>query len=463
MRTPTLLRVLAVVAFAGQSAATRKIRILNQCSYSVWPAVSPFADQKEAYADTRGWEMKAGESKTITVSDTFTGRIWGRHACVAQSDSTVVCVTSSCSDNLLECGDGELGVGTALELRLGYSQNGQYDVIDLMNGAGWSMPVAVKPEADNCDPISCTPDLDSCPDDKMKLQDSYGEILGCMSSCYAGIGDSAVQCCSGDYAKAESCTPDLIQYYDYFKSSSCKNAYAYFEDSRQGSDQVQFLCSSSGNPGFTFAFCPNGDGGSSSGTASGTATGTSDADATSAGQPTGTAVQSADDVPALTSSLSIIISGPASSSASSTSGSNSTSVASAASSSASKTNSGSSDTSAAMDSDSSSTSTGDGEGLSSTMLWAIGAGAVIIVIVVAATIGFVVHRSHQQRAAAAASAGAAAPMMQAAGAGRNPAQTRSTPSRTSSRTQRPLLSESDASRSDSEPSSSDDACAGEAG
>lgn len=196
---------------------------MNQCTYDVWPVAVPFGEQKQEYSDDRGWEAKAGSTKAITVPSDWIGRIWGRHGCVPGADgSTVACVTGACLDNALQCADNELGGGaTSAEIRLQSQQSGQYDLYGLTNGGGWGVPIGIKPQAKGCDAVSCTPTLATCPDDKLKLQDSYGNVLGCNSACYGGIGDSNVQCCKGDYENAASCTPDLIEYYAYFKQGAC--------------------------------------------------------------------------------------------------------------------------------------------------------------------------------------------------------------------------------------------------
>lgn len=203
------------------------------------------------------------------------------------------------------------GGATSVEFRLRTAQNGEYDVYDLNNGGGWGVPVGVKPAGKNCDSIVCTPTLATCPDPKLALKDSYGQILGCASACYGGIGNSDQQCCNGAFAEAAKCTPDLIQFYSYFKEP-CRHAYAYYQDSRQGSPTVNYLCKAEDDPGFTVTFCPEGDG--DSGPKGGAATGNSkkakstggeaakgtSIDAGKIGEPTGTAaVTQPPDIPAI--------------------------------------------------------------------------------------------------------------------------------------------------------------------
>ncbi|GAA5891030.1 hypothetical protein JCM6882_006394 [Rhodosporidiobolus microsporus] len=473
MHSLTTSAAIAAVAFAGLSSAARTVKIENRCSTKVWPAVSPFANQQEAYGDSRGWEMTPGSQKSITVPNTFTGRIWGRQGCVGQGDGTLVCVTGACPNNALECEDGALGTGTNLDLRLSTNNNGQYDWFMLTNGGGWSMPVSIKPEGPGCQSVSCTPDLDACPDDKLKLQDSYGATLGCMSSCYAGIGDTAVQCCSGDYQNAKSCTPDLIEYYSYFKSKACEHAYAYFQDSRSGQPTVDYLCPSDGDPGYVFTFCPDGDGKAEETTAAKTKTGDAEETGTAAGadgdktatedsQPTGTGGgNQPTDVPAITSAASLNATAAETSqggSAASTGLSDSSFSANGTATSSAASSSGTSE-SATADEDTEAAD-GETEGLTTTQLyWIAGVGAVIAIVAIGLVV-FCVKRRNQQQAQAAQQAAdveqrAATQPMAQAGTGRNPAQYAPVRSR-SNRSQTALLSDSDQHTESDAPTSSDD-------
>ncbi|GAA6036632.1 hypothetical protein JCM8097_001262 [Rhodosporidiobolus ruineniae] len=459
---------LAAVALATLSSATRIIKIVNSCSYDVYPAVSPFKGLDDPYNDSTGWQQSSGSSKTITVPSTFQGRIWGRHGCVAQSDGTVVCVVGSCNGHALECGEAELGTGTALELRLQDATNGQYDVINLQNGAGWSMPVSVKPEANNCDEISCTPTLSTCPDDKLKLQDSYGAILGCKSACYGGIGDSNVQCCSGDYASAKACTSDKIQYFDYFHSA-CPTSMSYFEDYPSSGDTTQYNCLAGEDNGFTFTFCPDGDGdsnpsGSAASSGSGAKSGagtsaTSGGDNTDTGgaMPTGTAGNTQPSgVNALTASLSVNATATSSQASSAAASSALSAVATSASAAHSASTPSASASSSSSDDSSSSSS-----GMSNTMLYGIGGGVGAVAIIAVIIIGVCVHRRNQREAAQTANVEAA--QAQAASASRAQPAARATTqgymavSRSgSNRSRSALLSQSEHDDSDATGSSEDE-------
>ena len=110
--------------------------------------------------------------------------------------------------------------------------------------------MAITLSASDCHTASCPTDLNpNCPAELQQLG-ADGSVVGCKSACYANLdgnqyvslytltldvllnpyvrADSA-NCCSGSHNTAETCPPDGVQYYDYFKNA-CKNSYVYAYD-----------------------------------------------------------------------------------------------------------------------------------------------------------------------------------------------------------------------------------------
>ncbi|BGP21463.1 thaumatin, pathogenesis-related protein [Rhodotorula toruloides] len=483
MRTLLTFAGLAVGLLGGSSLAARTIEIQNACSYTVFPAISSLGGGKQAYDGEHGWESPSGSTKNISVPNAWTGRVWGRHGCVKLGDgATVNCVTGGCVGNKLQCGDDELGgAATSAEFRLQSQANGQVDMYDLQNGGGWGVPIGIKPLESGCDAVSCTPTLSTCPDPRLMLKDSYGQILGCNSACYAGIGDSNIQCCKGDYASPQTCTPDKIQFYSYFKAG-CKNAYAYFQDSSSNGDETGFVCKGNGNSGFAVIFCPEGDGDSAGGKAGKTAKASSpdggetrSGDATRTNNPGQATVTN--DLSASQPASASISTSPASaestdsvaSDSSTASGSASGAVTTAVSTSAGATAAtdsspaGSAPLDQANASSSADASTSSPTSLSKPVIFAIGGGIVLIAVIGVVLVCVISRRKNRQDAATAQ--GAPAPTQgrstkkpppgsdeeaTAADINRNPAQGYNAlghPSRR--RDQRALLSSASESESDS--------------
>ncbi|GAA5870193.1 hypothetical protein JCM16303_001920 [Sporobolomyces ruberrimus] len=380
---PTTSYLFLTAVLIRRGFAQRTIVVENRCDYPVWPAISAFPDNPEPYTGEPGWEAEPGKKHSVTVPSSWSGRIWGRRGCMTDPKGLLVCVAGGCA-NGLDCGESVLGESTALELRLKSSTNGQYDVFDLMNGGGWSIPTRVKPQAKTCSSVECIPDLDGCPLEEMKLKDSYGVVLGCSSTCFAHVGDQNVQCCIGEFGDPAICTPDKISYYDYFKTP-CKNSYAYFAS-------FIFAQHAEGEPGFTLTFCPDGDSGKSNSTATSDSGSTKSTATQSDGEPTGTGQALPSNIPALTSAMSVEgptsanSTGSASESAGSSIASSTTSAASA-SSSASSTSEDEETTAESSESTSESTSATDGEILGlKTPVFAGVVGGILVVGILAVVI-----------------------------------------------------------------------------
>ena len=114
--------------------------------------------------------------------------------------------------------------------------------------------MAITLSASDCHTASCPADLNpNCPAELQQLG-ADGSVVGCKSACYANLdgnqyvflptltfnavpspsarADSA-NCCSGSHNTADTCPPDGVQYYDYFKDS-CEDSYVYAYDESSG-------------------------------------------------------------------------------------------------------------------------------------------------------------------------------------------------------------------------------------
>lgn len=70
-----ILAALAAASVTAAPPAARKVRVVNKCSYDIYPAVAPFRDLAEPYMGERGWHAAPETSKDISVPGTFLGRI----------------------------------------------------------------------------------------------------------------------------------------------------------------------------------------------------------------------------------------------------------------------------------------------------------------------------------------------------------------------------------------------------
>ncbi|GAA5840328.1 hypothetical protein JCM5353_002785 [Sporobolomyces roseus] len=93
----------------GAYAKNRVITVVNNCDYTVWPAifksVGPMPKQKT------GWEAKPGSKVGFEVEESWGGRVWGRTGCDFTKDvpDYQMCETGGCNGGL-EC-DPDTGTG----------------------------------------------------------------------------------------------------------------------------------------------------------------------------------------------------------------------------------------------------------------------------------------------------------------------------------------------------------------
>ncbi|GAA5998486.1 thaumatin family protein [Rhodotorula paludigena] len=214
---------LPAIALAG----TRKFRVKNECAFTVWPAVTNYDDGAKnywIYKGLHGWEAKPGHQEEFEVESPWNGRIWARRECRFDESGKGSCTTGDCTGEL-ECADQEIGDVNVGEWNL--DSWGGMDFWDISCVPGWTLPMSIVPDGE-CDPLSCTKDVNAaCPDDRMKLKDADGNVIGCLSACMAKINaeEPSMNCCSGTYNSMEACAPpSQVDFYDTLKPL-CENAY----------------------------------------------------------------------------------------------------------------------------------------------------------------------------------------------------------------------------------------------
>ena len=66
-------------------SGTVPLRITNQCSEVIYPGIGT---QAATGPSTQGFELRQGESKDLTVSGDWQGRVWGRTNCTFNAEGT---------------------------------------------------------------------------------------------------------------------------------------------------------------------------------------------------------------------------------------------------------------------------------------------------------------------------------------------------------------------------------------
>ncbi|KAK9285469.1 hypothetical protein L1049_024663 [Liquidambar formosana] len=224
-------------------ALSASFTIINKCSYPVWPGILSNAGTPQL--STTGFTLQSGESNTLSVPVSWSGRLWGRTRCTSDPTGKFTCQTGDCGSATLECaGGGAAPPATLAEFTLNGADGLDFYDVSLVDG--YNLPMLLVPQGGtggNCTTTGCVVDLnESCPSE-LKVMGSDGSVA-CKSACEA-FGDPQY-CCSGEYGTPGTCKPS--SYSEFFKTA-CPRAYSYAYD--DGSST--FTCAAAD---YVITFCP---------------------------------------------------------------------------------------------------------------------------------------------------------------------------------------------------------------
>ncbi|GAA5993739.1 hypothetical protein JCM5350_004813 [Sporobolomyces pararoseus] len=268
-RTASLLTL--IVALSTEVLAkNRVITVVNNCDYTVWPAIFRSVGPKPS--QKTGWEAKPGSRVGFEVEESWGGRVWGRTGCDFSSDKPDYqkCETGGCNGGL-EC-DPDTGTGVLPVTLAEFNIQTEVDHYDTSNVDGFNIPMAVTNDAD-CPLSNCPYDLrTSCPDD-LQYKNSEGKVVGCLTDCGAHQSNEEY-CCFGAHQLPEQCPSSAIPNYpwqdpalvlfpgtipltyfgisNYRWKKNCPIAYAYAYDESSGT--ALFTCTKQVN--WMITFCP---------------------------------------------------------------------------------------------------------------------------------------------------------------------------------------------------------------
>ncbi|PKA66453.1 Thaumatin-like protein 1 [Apostasia shenzhenica] len=253
LRSSPLLSLFAFLALLCPGAICVTFTITNNCGYTVWPGILSGAGT--AALDTTGFALSAGQSRTLQIPSSWSGRLWGRTYCSTdRSTGSFSCATGDCGSGKQECSVGGASPpATLAELTLDGS--GGMDFFDVSLVDGYNLPMLVVPQgkgigSGNCTSTGCPVDLNGdCPSDlRVLLPDSGdgGASVACRSACEA-FGRQEY-CCSGEFGSPSTCKPSSFS--QFFKKA-CPRAYSYAYDDATST----FTCPSGVN--YLISFCPS--------------------------------------------------------------------------------------------------------------------------------------------------------------------------------------------------------------
>ena len=204
-------------------AGRRSITVVNRTQQTVWAVVT----NSPVYP--AGRELRPGQSFSLTVADSWGGRIWGRTGCGGDASGT--CLTGDCTTT---CGGPTTPTTLGEFTFAAYAGMDFYDV-SMVDGSNLPMYVNIS-HTTSTDPLTasgcykgtCTSPV-NCPS-AMQAK-SGSQVIGCKPPCAAFGGDT--YCCRGAWAGRDNCVPSKwpVDYTQVFKRAE-PYAYSYaFDDS----------------------------------------------------------------------------------------------------------------------------------------------------------------------------------------------------------------------------------------
>ncbi|KAL9019789.1 MAG: hypothetical protein Q9185_002933 [Variospora sp. 1 TL-2023] len=133
------------LAWVTRRADDRPLVISNQCKETIYPGIGTQAGTGPA---TQGFQLTAGQSRSLTVSADWQGRVWGRTNCSfnaagtgpASSGTGVACGTGDCGGTVSCRGTGVIPV-TLAEFTLSSSSGQTFYDISLVDG--YNIPMGI--------------------------------------------------------------------------------------------------------------------------------------------------------------------------------------------------------------------------------------------------------------------------------------------------------------------------------
>ncbi|KAL0543422.1 hypothetical protein IC582_018518 [Cucumis melo] len=235
--SPLFSTLIVLLLLKEVSGAT--FTFVNKCDYTVWPGI--LASSGSPKLETTGFELQAGNSRSLQASTGWSGRFWGRTKCNFDDSGRGSCNTGDCGSGEIECnGAGATPPATLAEFTLGSGSQDFYDV-SLVDGYNLPMIVEGTGGSGTCASTGCITDLNQLCPAELKAEDGGA----CKSACEAF--ETPEYCCSGEYNSPATCRPSM--YSQMFKSA-CPKSYSYAYDDATST----FTCNGAD---YTITFCPS--------------------------------------------------------------------------------------------------------------------------------------------------------------------------------------------------------------
>ncbi|CAK8579152.1 unnamed protein product [Lathyrus sativus] len=160
----TKISLLLMFTFCLISAQAARFDIVNQCSYTVWPAAIPSGG---------GVRLDPGQSWSIGIpAGTSSGRVWGRTGCHFDNSGHGTCQTGDCA-GVRGCTLSGQPPTTLAEFTLNGGFNLDYINLSVIDGFNVPMQFSGCNKVLNCRDASC-PDAYHTPSENQKVASCPG-------------------------------------------------------------------------------------------------------------------------------------------------------------------------------------------------------------------------------------------------------------------------------------------------
>jgi hypothetical protein len=253
--TPTAAAAAAEGPAARSSTAgERTLTLVNRTRETIWPAAWP-----GSVSGATGWTLPPGKSLSLTVSDHWNARLWGRTGCHFNSAGHGDCLTGECGGRYQCQGWGQIPATLAEYDMDSFDHLDFYDV-SMVDGSNLPMYITIthgltrnRISADGCErEHGCTSTV-KCP---VALQvDRARRVVACISPCARFHTNR--YCCSGPFASG--CSPARTWPIDYARVFKRAEPYAYSWSGDNASSV--FTCAGACDYRITFGVTPPAIGG----------------------------------------------------------------------------------------------------------------------------------------------------------------------------------------------------------
>uniref|UniRef100_A0A1D1XFL7 Thaumatin-like protein n=1 Tax=Anthurium amnicola TaxID=1678845 RepID=A0A1D1XFL7_9ARAE len=210
---------------AGWGADGVTLRVVNRCSFPIWPAVAPNGSHP-VVADG-GFFLPPGQSRRVQAPSTWSGRLWARTGCKFDHPSwrRRPCRTGDCQRRLACNGTtGEIPA-TLVEMTLQPGGGSHYDV-SLVDGYNLPVSISATPDEPGCYIGGCVRSPNAACPPELQVRDGAGRgVVACKSACRAFDRDD--YCCRNAYGSEGTCKPTA--YSTMFKDA-CPHYFSYAFD-----------------------------------------------------------------------------------------------------------------------------------------------------------------------------------------------------------------------------------------